>query len=344
MRRRRPGMLTGTRVGVAAVLIVTGVVCLVSMGGLRARQGAGEPLDARRALEQAVDAAGPRKRVLAFVGVQTGFTHNIADISKYNYQRRRRRLRETWFPEDQAALDRLEQKESIVLRFVIGHHDDPEMEQQIADETKECGGCFLRLDFQERYLNLAHKTLAFVSLVIKRYDVEYIVKIDDDVYLRLDRLPSSVRQWSSMDKDYVGCMKNGHIFTDPSLRWYEPQHRLLGSKDYFSHAWGCVYALSGRAATLISSIDPKMFRFFNNEDVTIGSWFVAFNVSHYDDRRLCETSCSETALVVYDFPDCAGFCDAYARLPEVHKKCQTPAFPEGSQEVPKVPEIIKCDQ
>ncbi|CAD7702822.1 unnamed protein product [Ostreobium quekettii] len=277
---------------------------------------------------------------------QTGFTHDIADKSKYNYQRRRGRLRETWFPENQAALDRLQQKENIVLRFVIGKHDNPEMEQQIGDESNECGGCFLRIDFEERYLNLAHKTLAFISMVVSLYDADYIVKIDDDVYLRLDRLPSVVRQWSSMKKDYVGCMKNGQIFTDRHYRWYEPQHRLLGSKTYFTHAWGCVYALSGRAAALLSSIDPNMLRFFNNEDVTLGSWLLAFNISHYDDRRLCEASCSQTSLVVYDFPDCAGLCDPYARLPEVHAdpQCKLPTFPEGSQEVPKVAEIIKCDE
>ena len=39
-----------------------------------------------------------------------------------------------------------------------------------------------------------------MRLVIKLYDAEYIVKVDDDVYFRLDRLPSTVLQWSSMQK------------------------------------------------------------------------------------------------------------------------------------------------
>ena len=41
-------------------------------------------------------------------------------------------------------------------------------------------------------------------------------------------------------------------------------------------------------------------------DVTIGSWMLAFNVTHYDDRRLCEPECSETSIVVYDIPKCVA--------------------------------------
>lgn len=61
--------------------------------------------------------------------------------------------------------------------------------------------------------------------------------------------------------------------------------------------------------------------------MTIGSWLLAFNTTHYDDRRLCETQCSETSLGVYDFPQCAGLCDAAAQLPELHASpaCQLPA-------------------
>lgn len=34
-----------------------------------------------------------------------------------------------------------------------------------------------------------------MQAVTTQYDPQYIVKIDDDVYLRLDRLPHAVQQW-----------------------------------------------------------------------------------------------------------------------------------------------------
>ncbi len=43
-----------------------------------------------------------------------------------------------------------------------------------------------------------------------------------------------------------------------------------------------------------------------NTDVTVGSWMLAFNLTHKDDRRFCETSCSETSITVWNYPDCAG--------------------------------------
>ncbi len=63
-------------------------------------------------------------------------------------------------------------------------------------------------------------------------------------------------------------MKTGTVFRDQHLRWYEPQHALIGGESYFTHAWGSIYVLSGHAAktlALVSSAVPNGLRFFNNE-------------------------------------------------------------------------------
>jgi hypothetical protein len=53
--------------------------------------------------------------------------------------------------------------------------------------------------------------------------------------------------------------------TNPKMRWYEPQHALLGSKSYFAHTWGSAYVLSGAAADLIARLPPERLRYFSNE-------------------------------------------------------------------------------
>lgn len=62
-------------------------------------------------------------------------------------------------------------------------------------------------------------------------------------------------------------------------------------------------------------------------DTTIGSWLLAFNATHYDDRRLCEAACSLSSLAVYDIPQCAGLCDPAAQLPVLHasEACRLPS-------------------
>jgi hypothetical protein len=72
---------------------------------------------------------------------------------------------------------------------------------------------------------------------------------------------------------------------------------------------------------------PKPLKFLparvpGHADVTVGSWMLAFNVTHFDDRRLCETSCSQSSLAVYDIPGCAGLCDPVRQLPTLHNSSQ----------------------
>ena len=53
-------------------------------------------------------------------------------------------------------------------------------------------------------------------------------------------------------------------------------------------------------------------------DVTVGSWLLALNSTHFDDRRLCETSCTETSIAVFDMPECAGLCNPVSSLGSLH--------------------------
>lgn len=74
--------------------------------------------------------------------------------------------------------------------------------------------------------------------------------------------------------------------------------------------------------------------------MTVGSWMLALNVSHYDDRRMCETTCGDTTLAVYDFPKCAGLCNSVDSLPWLWK--QTPCHAGPLQPALK-PQILTMD-
>ena len=42
------------------------------------------------------------------------------------------------------------------------------------------------------------KTLAFFKAVTAAYDAKYIIKVDDDAYLRIWALPQAVKQWQGL--------------------------------------------------------------------------------------------------------------------------------------------------
>ena len=79
--------------------------------------------------------------------------------------------------------------------------------------------------------------------------------------------------------DYIGCMKNGDVYSDSKYRWYERQWPLLG-KTYFTHAWGTLYVVSGRAASSLAGLPSGALRFFTNEGVSPACCRPAFSARH----------------------------------------------------------------
>ncbi|MQM06312.1 hypothetical protein Taro_039138 [Colocasia esculenta] len=173
-----------------------------------------------------------RRRVIGFVGIQTGF----ASIG------RRKSLRKTWMPSTREGLRRLEEETGLAFRFVIGRTSDASKMAALTREVMEYDD-FMLLDIEEQYSKLPYKTLAFFKAAYQLYDAQFYVKADDDIYLRPDRLSKLLAMERPHAQTYLGCMKKGPVFTDPKLKWYEPLSNLLG-KEYFLHAYGPIYALS----------------------------------------------------------------------------------------------------
>lgn len=105
---------------------------------------------------------------------------------------------------------------------------------------------------------------------------------------------------------------------------------MIGN-EYFLHAYGPIYVLSAEIVAslaaarngryemllfcptccsdfqiLIVSVFHISLRMFNNEDVTIGSWMLAMDVHHEDNRALCDPHCSPKSIAVWDIPKCSG--------------------------------------
>ncbi|CAN1179417.1 Probable beta-1,3-galactosyltransferase 14 [Linum perenne] len=120
--------------------------------------------------------------------------------------------------------------------------------------------------------------LAFRFVIGKTKDKRRMAELQEEVeayddFLLLDieeqynRLSTLLAKERPHSRTYLGCMKKGPVFGDPKL---------------------------------------KCFRMFSNEDVTIGSWMLAMNVNHEDNRELCATDCSPTSISIWDIPKCSG--------------------------------------
>jgi len=258
---------------------------------------------------------------VAFVGIFTGF----GSIG------RRRALRRTWLPADRQGLLRLEEATGLAFRFVIGKSNSKNKMAALNREVEEYDD-FVLLDLEEEYSRLPYKTLAFFKAAYALYDSDFYVKADDDIYLRPDRLSLLLAKERSHPQTYIGCMKKGPVFTDPKLKWYEPQSFLLGS-EYFLHAYGPIYALSADVVASLVALRNNSFRMFSNEDVTIGSWMLAMNVNHENTHALCEPDCTESSIAVWDIPKCSGLCHPEVKMLELHERKECTGGPTVAAEV-----------
>ncbi|KAI3809602.1 hypothetical protein L1987_19197 [Smallanthus sonchifolius] len=245
-----------------------------------------------------------RHKVMAFVGIQTGFASAC----------RRRSLRNTWMPSDHLGLQRLEESTGLAFRFVIGKTRDKSKMAELRKEVEEYDD-FLLLDIEEEYSKLPYKTLAFFKAAYALFDSDFYVKADDDIYLRPDCLSLLLAKERHHTQTYLGCMKKGPVFTDPKLKWHEPLGYMLG-KEYFLHAYGPLYALSADVVARFVALRNNSFRMFSNEDVTIGAWMLAMNVKHENNRQ---PECTATSIAVWDIPKCSGLCNPEKKMLELHQ-------------------------
>ena len=110
----------------------------------------------------------------------------------------------------------------MVLRFAIGN-PPAELELEIQQE-EDASGPFLRIpgkarllsgvslvqecarrglsrapvQVQDTYKTLTFKTVAFWEVVAQHFSVQYVIKVDDDSYVRLDRLAIAIGQWQAV--------------------------------------------------------------------------------------------------------------------------------------------------
>ena len=104
---------------------------------------------------------------------------------------------------------------------------------------------------------------------------------------RPDRLAQAIPQWQARGSGYIGVMRVGSDAHDmPTSPWYDPLG-VLYNKKYHMYASGGMYALSSEAVQLLTQVPLRQRRLSGgSDDVSVGLWVMAYNISYLDDRRL----------------------------------------------------------
>lgn len=107
---------------------------------------------------------------------------------------------------------------------------------------------------------------------------------------------------------------------------------------YFLHMSAPAFAVSRWATTLLSGIPDRGLRFWGSGGASVGSWFLALNVQHWEDSRLCADGCSTNMVATQVSSNCTSSCDLESLMLSSHNRtCGTaPIIPAGKVLLPEI--------
>ena len=145
--------------------------------------------------------------------------------------------------------------------FVCGHDTKVEVESAVRNESAVYGD-ILRLNYTETYSLLAFKTMSSLWLA-STMDVQFIVKVDDDVYLHVPKMIWWLKTSFLPEKLYAGAVQGGvksKVVRDPTHKWFV-------SEQFLNDSWFPPYC-NGPFYILSKSALLELLKVSSNEGLT----------------------------------------------------------------------------
>ena len=189
---------------------------------------------------------------------------------------RRNAIRATWLKE------RGDSQYKVEAKFVIGTRNlTSETRKGLSIEQNLFHDLHLLPELQDAYTNLTTKMWMLLKWAHKNAKFDFLVKADDDSYVRLKKLATALRSLNCDDRLYWGYFMGSAI---PILtgRWAET--KWLQCSNYLPYAMGGGYVLAKKVVDIIARYADRL-KFYSNEDVTLGSWLAPYKLVRKHDLR-----------------------------------------------------------
>lgn len=190
---------------------------------------------------------------------------------------RRGAIRRSWLQLYHRSLDT-----EITTRFVIGIRNLRDKKRyEILNESSLYQDIILLNDMEDSYHNLTWKVLHTLTLVYREMDFHFLVKVDDDSYVQVNKLVSALRKMGCPGRlfwgYFMGCAMPELKGKWSELHWFICPH-------YIPYAMGGGYVLSQRLIQLLARFSEKLL-LYQNEDVTMGAWMVPYDIERLHELR-----------------------------------------------------------
>ncbi|XP_064960433.1 hydroxyproline O-galactosyltransferase GALT6-like [Musa acuminata AAA Group] len=210
----------------------------------------------------------------------------IGILSAGNHFAERMAVRKSW-------MSAVRRSSNVVARFFVALHGRKEVNMELKKEAEFFGDIVI-VPFMDNYDLVVLKTIAICEYGVRTVSAKYIMKCDDDTFVRLDSVLKEVKKVPADKSLYIG---NINYYHKPlrSGKW-AVTYEEWPEEDYPPYANGPGYVVSADIAHfVISEFEKHTLRLFKMEDVSMGMWTESFNnrkpVEYVHNLKFCQFGC-----------------------------------------------------
>lgn len=200
---------------------------------------------------------------------------------------RRQTIRETWARTENTINTTRPTSLRVSCVFLIGLSESNKIARKLSTEAKNHND-ILQINVQESYRNMVYKIWSGFRWIL-RFNPQYIVKADDDIYLSIPRLINWLDYMKHPRKLYVGWVKQYTLVVRrPTHRWYVSFHEF--SQRFFPpYCIGPMYIFSGDLLERLLA-QTAYIETFHVEDAYLGVLMRNIGIEARDDWKLIKVA------------------------------------------------------
>ncbi|XP_065876822.1 hydroxyproline O-galactosyltransferase GALT6 [Euphorbia lathyris] len=213
----------------------------------------------------------------------------IGVLSAGNHFAERMAVRKSWMQ------DKNVQSSSVVARFFVALNARKEVNFELKKEAEYFGDIVI-VPYMDNYDLVVLKTVAICEYGFRTVRAKYIMKCDDDTFIRVDAVIDEARKIPEGRSMYIGNINYYH----KPLRYgkWAVTYEEWPEEDYPPYANGPGYILSNDIAKfIVAEFERHKLRLFKMEDVSMGLWVEKFNssktVEYVHSLKFCQFGCIE---------------------------------------------------
>ncbi|KAF8080827.1 hypothetical protein N665_0920s0010 [Sinapis alba] len=228
----------------------------------------------------------PNEEVELFIGI----------LSAGNHFGERMAVRKSWMQH------KLIRSSKVVSRFFVALHSRKSINVELKKEA-EFFGDIIVVPYLDSYDLVVLKTVAIFKYGAHQLSAKYIMKCDDDTFVRVDAVLREAKKTPTDRSLYIG---NINYYHKPLRQGkWAVTYEEWPEEDYPPYANGPGYILSTDIARfIVKEFEQHKLRLFKMEDVSVGMWVEQFNnsvkpVDYEHSISFCQFGCIENYLTAH---------------------------------------------